>query len=53
MADSKLMQGTKALTLATLASKMLGFIYIIPFVPLVGEQGVTLYQNATCLIPLF
>lgn len=45
MADSKLMQGTKALTLATLASKMLGFIYIIPFVPIVGQQGVALYQN--------
>ncbi len=45
MADTKLMQGTKALTLATLTSKTLGFIYIIPFLPLVGEQGIALYQN--------
>ncbi|MFS0787566.1 polysaccharide biosynthesis protein [Shouchella sp. 1P09AA] len=44
MAGSKLMQGTKALTLATLISKIIGFLYIIPFVPLVGEQGVALYQ---------
>ncbi|GAF15881.1 LOW QUALITY PROTEIN: membrane protein [Bacillus sp. JCM 19046] len=49
MADTKLMQGTKALTLATLTSKTLGFIYIIPFLPLVGEQGIALYQNAICL----
>ncbi len=44
MAGSKLMQGTKALTLATLISKIIGFLYIIPFFPLVGEQGVALYQ---------
>lgn len=44
MAGSKLMQGTKALTLATLISKIIGFLYIIPFAPLVGEQGLALYQ---------
>jgi len=43
MAGSKLMQGTKVLTLATLISKMIGFLYIIPFAPLVGEQGLGLY----------
>lgn len=45
MAASKLMQGTKVLTVATLTSKLIGFVYVIPFTALVGLQGNALYQN--------
>lgn len=45
MAASKLMQGTKVLTAATLTSKLIGFVYVIPFTALVGLQGNALYQN--------
>ncbi|KMK77788.1 putative polysaccharide biosynthesis protein [Alkalihalobacillus pseudalcaliphilus] len=44
MADSKLLRGTMVLTAATLISKILGFIYIIPFSHIVGAEGITLYQ---------
>nr|WP_059104025.1 polysaccharide biosynthesis protein [Shouchella shacheensis] len=38
------MQGAKALTIATLLSKILGFIYVVPFTALVGQAGNGLYQ---------
>ncbi|KGA98769.1 cell division protein [Alkalihalobacillus alcalophilus ATCC 27647 = CGMCC 1.3604] len=44
MADSKLLRGTMVLTAATLISKILGFIYIIPFNHIVGSDGIGLYQ---------
>lgn len=44
MADSNLMRGTKVLTAATLASKILGFIYVVPFSALVGQTGLGLYS---------
>ncbi len=43
MGDSKMMRGTLVLTAATLLSKILGFIYIIPFAALVGQSGIALY----------
>ncbi|MBT2682318.1 polysaccharide biosynthesis protein [Bacillus sp. ISL-37] len=44
--DSKLIRGTFFLTAASLISKVLGFIYIIPFTALVGTQGYVLYKYA-------
>ncbi|KYG26653.1 polysaccharide biosynthesis protein [Alkalihalobacillus trypoxylicola] len=44
MGDSKLLRGTFILTAATLLSKILGFLYIIPFSHLVGATGIKLYQ---------
>ncbi|WP_064093371.1 putative polysaccharide biosynthesis protein [Rossellomorea aquimaris] len=44
--DSKFIRGTFLLTAATLISKILGFIYIIPFTALVGTQGYALYKYA-------
>ncbi|WP_100405164.1 putative polysaccharide biosynthesis protein [Bacillus solitudinis] len=44
MADSKLMRGTMVLTAATLISKILGFIYIVPFSLIVGQTGLALYN---------
>ncbi|WP_100373825.1 putative polysaccharide biosynthesis protein [Bacillus sp. FJAT-45037] len=43
MADQKLMRGTMVLTSATLISKILGFLYIVPFSALVGQTGLALY----------
>ncbi|MDV2686383.1 polysaccharide biosynthesis protein [Alkalihalophilus lindianensis] len=43
MADQKLMRGTMVLTAATLISKILGFVYIVPFAALVGQVGLGLY----------
>jgi O-antigen/teichoic acid export membrane protein len=43
MADQKLMRGTMVLTAATLISKILGFVYIVPFSALVGQVGLALY----------
>ncbi|WP_017726510.1 putative polysaccharide biosynthesis protein [Halalkalibacterium ligniniphilum] len=43
MADSKLLRGTMVLTAATLISKILGFIYIVPFTEIVGQTGIALY----------
>lgn len=47
--DSKptnLIKNTIILTTATFISKMLGFIYVIPFTDLVGTQGFALYMYA-------
>lgn len=44
MSDSKLMRGTAILTAATIASKILGLIYIFPFTAIVGQTGIALYQ---------
>ncbi|BAB06996.1 polysaccharide biosynthesis protein [Halalkalibacterium halodurans] len=44
MGNSKLVRGTMVLTAATLISKILGFIYVIPFTALVGTTGLALYQ---------
>ena len=44
MAETNLMRGTKILTAATLASKILGFIYVVPFSALVGQTGLGLYS---------
>ncbi|MBT2641485.1 polysaccharide biosynthesis protein [Bacillus sp. ISL-41] len=44
--ESKFIRGTFFLTAASLISKILGFIYIIPFTALVGTQGYVLYKYA-------
>lgn len=44
--ENKFLRGTFFLTAATLISKVLGFIYIIPFTALVGIHGYALYQYA-------
>lgn len=44
--ESKFIRGTFFLTAASLISKILGFIYIIPFTALVGTQGYALYKYA-------
>lgn len=44
MAETNLMRGTKVLTAATLVSKILGFIYVVPFSALVGQAGLGLYS---------
>ena len=43
---SKLMKGTFILTMASLLSKVLGFLYIIPFFAIVGEKGIILFEYA-------
>ena len=44
--DNKFIRGAFFLTVASLISKVLGFIYIIPFTALVGTQGYALYKYA-------
>lgn len=44
--QNRFIRGTFFLTAATLISKFLGFIYIIPFTALVGTQGFALYGYA-------
>jgi O-antigen/teichoic acid export membrane protein len=44
--ESKYIRGTFFLTAASLISKVLGFIYIIPFTALIGTQGYVLYKYA-------
>ena len=44
--ENKFLRGTFFLTAATLISKVLGFLYIIPFTALVGIHGYALYQYA-------
>lgn len=44
--NNKLVRGTLFLTAATLISKILGFVYIIPFMNLVGDEGYALYKYA-------
>ncbi|MEH6945417.1 putative polysaccharide biosynthesis protein, partial [Bacillus sp. JJ722] len=43
---NKLLKGTMLLSAASLLSKILGFIYIIPFTNLVGTSGYALYKYA-------
>lgn len=43
---STLVRGTIILTLATIISKVLGFIYVVPFTALVGTQGYILFEYA-------
>lgn len=44
MSDSKLMRGTMVLSAATLASKILGLIYLFPFAAIVSQTGIALYN---------
>ncbi|MFS0864484.1 putative polysaccharide biosynthesis protein [Fredinandcohnia sp. 179-A 10B2 NHS] len=44
MSESKLLRGTFILTLGTYISRVLGMVYLFPFVYLVGETGLALYQ---------
>ncbi|WP_100399933.1 putative polysaccharide biosynthesis protein [Bacillus sp. FJAT-44742] len=44
MGDSKFLRGTMIMSLSTFLSKFLGMIYVFPFVALVGNQGMALYQ---------
>jgi O-antigen/teichoic acid export membrane protein len=44
--ENKFIRGTFFLTASTLISKVLGFLYIIPFTALVGTQGYALYKYA-------
>ncbi|MFD1739272.1 oligosaccharide flippase family protein [Bacillus salitolerans] len=43
MSSSSLLRGTFILTLGTYISRILGMIYVFPFVALVGDQGTALY----------
>ncbi|WP_456277937.1 putative polysaccharide biosynthesis protein [Bacillus sp. AK128] len=44
MSGSSLLRGTFILTLGTYISRILGMIYVFPFVALVGTQGTALYS---------
>ncbi|RSL33005.1 polysaccharide biosynthesis protein [Salibacterium salarium] len=45
MSDSnKFLRGTMILSLSQFLSKFLGMIYVFPFVAMVGQQGMALYQ---------
>lgn len=44
--ESKYIRGTFFLTAASLISKVLGFLYIIPFTAMVGTSGYALYKYA-------
>lgn len=44
--EKNLMRGTLLLTASSLLTKILGFIYIIPFTALVGTSGYALYKYA-------
>ncbi|PEB54289.1 transporter [Bacillus pseudomycoides] len=46
MKGSPFLRGTLFLTMATMISKMLGFIYVIPFTAMVGTSGYVLYTYA-------
>ncbi|MEI4827886.1 polysaccharide biosynthesis protein [Bacillus sp. FJAT-53711] len=46
MKGSPFLRGTFFLTMATMISKMLGFIYVIPFTAMVGTGGYVLYTYA-------
>lgn len=46
MKRSPFLRGTLFLTMATMISKMLGFIYVIPFTAMVGTSGYVLYTYA-------
>ncbi|WP_010678479.1 putative polysaccharide biosynthesis protein [Bacillus timonensis] len=53
MSDSKLLRGTFVLTLATYISRVLGMIYVFPFVYLVGKIGTALYQYGYAQYTIF
>ncbi|MEH7379613.1 polysaccharide biosynthesis protein [Bacillus sp. JJ1533] len=55
MADSnsKLLRGTFVLTLATYISRVLGMIYVFPFVYLVGDIGTALYSYGYAQYTIF
>ncbi|MDR4889296.1 polysaccharide biosynthesis protein [Fredinandcohnia sp. QZ13] len=55
MADSnsKLLRGTFVLTLATYISRVLGMIYVFPFVYLVGDIGSALYSYGYAQYTIF
>ncbi|MCM3737955.1 polysaccharide biosynthesis protein [Bacillus cytotoxicus] len=46
MKGSPFLRGTFFLTMATMISKMLGFIYVVPFTAMVGTGGYVLYTYA-------
>lgn len=46
MSKSSFLKGTALLTITMLFSKILGFIYVIPFTKLVGTEGYILYEYA-------
>lgn len=46
MSSSKLLKGTFILTIASIISRLLGFIYVVPFTLLVGIEGYILYEYA-------
>lgn len=46
MKGSAFLRGTVFLTIGTLISKMLGFVYVIPFTAMVGTSGYVLYTYA-------
>lgn len=46
MGESKLLRGTMILTVAQIISKVLGFIYVVPFVYFVGTTGYILFEYA-------
>ncbi|MEH7384163.1 polysaccharide biosynthesis protein [Bacillus sp. JJ1521] len=53
MSDSKLLRGTFVLTLATYISRVLGMIYVFPFVYLVGDIGSALYSYGYAQYTIF
>jgi O-antigen/teichoic acid export membrane protein len=53
MSDSKLLRGTFVLTLATYISRVLGMIYVFPFVYLVGSLGSALYSYGYAQYTIF
>lgn len=44
MSESKLLRGTMILTIGTYISRILGMVYLFPFVYLVGDVGYALYN---------
>ncbi|WP_028400014.1 putative polysaccharide biosynthesis protein [Ectobacillus panaciterrae] len=46
MKGSPFIRGTLFLTMSTMISKMLGFVYVIPFTAMVGTSGYVLYTYA-------
>ncbi|MCC3358013.1 putative polysaccharide biosynthesis protein [Bacillus sp. REN16] len=51
--NSKLLRGTFVLTLATYTSRILGMIYVFPFVYLVGKIGSALYSYGYAQYTIF
>lgn len=51
--DSKLLRGTFILTIGTYISRILGMIYVFPFVALVGEDGTALFSYGYAQYTIF